>query len=132
MLSNRHTHTRRHTDPTTIPSLLMRAEGNNITLAKKFSYTMRYIDNLLTLNNSAFEHKICDVYSTELELKKTTECPTKLSYLDILVPTDNGKYLTAIFDRRDSFKFNIVNFPHMNSNIPSKPAYGVYITQLVR
>ena len=26
----------------------------------------------------------------------------------------------------------IVNFPHMDRNIPSKPAYGVYISQLVR
>ena len=27
---------------------------------------------------------------------------------------------------------HIVNFPYMDSNIPSKPAYGVYISQLVR
>ena len=39
---------------------------------------------------------------------------------------------TAVFDKRDSFTFNIVNFPHLSSNIPSKPAYGVYISQLVR
>ena len=28
--------------------------------------------------------------------------------------------------------FYIVNFPHMDGNIPSKPAYRVYIYQLVR
>ena len=28
--------------------------------------------------------------------------------------------------------FDIINFPHMSSNIPSKPAYGVYISQLIR
>ena len=28
--------------------------------------------------------------------------------------------------------FNIVNFPHLCSNIPTKPAYGVYISQLIR
>ena len=33
---------------------------------------------------------------------------------------------------RDSFNFDIVNFPNMSSNIPSKPAHGVYISQLVR
>ena len=32
-------------------------------------------------------------------------------------------------DKTDTF---IVKFPHMSSNIPSKPAYGVYISQLVR
>ena len=36
------------------------------------------------------------------------------------------------FDKQDGFSFHIVNFPHMDSNIPSKPAYGVYISQLVR
>ena len=37
-----------------------------------------------------------------------------------------------VHDKRDSFKFHIVNFPHLDSNIPTKPAYGVYISQLVR
>ena len=93
---------------------------------------MRYIDDLLTLNNPAFDNAIDDIYPPELQLKKTTECPTTLSYLDILIAIDNGKYSTAVFDKRDSFTFNIVNFPHLSSNIPSKPAYGVYISQLVR
>ena len=105
---------------------------NNIILAKKTNNTMRYIDDLLTLNNPAFDNAIDDIYPPELQLKKTTECPTTLSYLDILITIDNGKYSTAVFDKRDSFTFNIVNFPHLSSNIPSKPAYGVYISQLVR
>ena len=45
---------------------------------------------------------------------------------------DNGKYVTAVYDKRDSFNFSIVNFPYLSSNIPSKPAYGVYISQFVR
>ena len=55
-----------------------------------------------------------------------------LSYLDILITIENGKYHTTIFDKRDNFGFNIVNFPHLCSNIPTKPAYGVYISQLIR
>ena len=30
------------------------------------------------------------------------------------------------------FDFHIVNFPHLDSNIPSKPTYGVYISNLAR
>ena len=30
------------------------------------------------------------------------------------------------------FKFDIVNFPFLDSNIPTNPAYGVYISQIVR
>ena len=39
---------------------------------------------------------------------------------------------TCIYMKRDNFNFKIVNFPHLCSKIPSKPAYGVYISQLVR
>ena len=74
---------------------------------------MRYIDDLLTLNNSGFACNIDDIYPPELEFKKTTECPTTLSYLDLLITIDNGKYSTSVFDKRHSFRFNIVNFPHM-------------------
>ena len=38
----------------------------------------------------------------------------------------------SIYDKRDDFTFRIVNFTHMDSNIPANPAYGVYISQLVR
>ena len=105
---------------------------NNIILAKKFNNTMRYIDDLLTLNNTQFDATIQDIYPQELQLKKTTESGTALSYLDVLITIDNGRYSTAVFDKRDIFTFNIVNFPHLSLiNIPSKPAYGVYISQLV-
>ena len=53
---------------------------NNIILAK--TNTMRYIDDLLTLNNPAFDNAIDDIYPPELQLKETTECPTTLSYLE--------------------------------------------------
>ena len=54
---------------------------NNIILAKKFNNTMRYIDDLLTLNNNQFDAAIKDIYPKELKLKRTTECATALSYM---------------------------------------------------
>ena len=38
---------------------------------------------------------------------------------------------TNIYDKRDDFNFKIINFPNMCSNIPTSPAYGVYISQLI-
>jgi hypothetical protein len=38
----------------------------------------------------------------------------------------------TIYDKRDDFNFKIINFPNMCSNIPASPAYGVYISQLIR
>ena len=105
---------------------------NNISIARKFNNTLRCIDDLLVLNNNKFDDAIKDIYPPELQLKKTTETPTALSYLDIFIKIQCGKYSTTLYDKRDSFKFDIVNFPRMDSNIPCKPAYGVYISQVVR
>jgi hypothetical protein len=40
--------------------------------------------------------------------------------------------LLKIFDISHDFIFPIVNFPFICSNIPAAPAYGVYISQLIR
>ena len=45
---------------------------------------------------------------------------------------DNTPFHISIYDKREDFAFRIVNFPHMDSNITANPAYGVYISQLVR
>ena len=37
-----------------------------------------------------------------------------------------------VYDKRDNFSFEIINFPFMYSNIPADLTYGVYISQLVR
>ena len=67
-----------------------------------------------------------------LTLKKTAECNYSLSYLDISISIRDGKYVTEVYDKRDHFNFDIVNYPFMCSNIPAKPTYGVYLSQLVR
>ena len=45
---------------------------------------------------------------------------------------DSGQISTKIYDKRDDFNFKIINFPNMCSIIPASPAYGVYISQLIR
>ena len=104
----------------------------DLSVAAKFNNTCRYIDDLLTLNNPDFQAYIGQIYPPELELKKTTESHDSCSYLDLNINILNGKFYTDLYDKRDTFSFSIVNFPHMDSNIPSKPAYGVAISQLVR
>ena len=105
---------------------------DNLCMAKQFSNTVRYIDDLLTLNNSHFEEEITNIYPSELTLKRASESDTKLSYLDISISICSSKYVTEVYDKRDAFNFNIVNFPYMSSNIPANPTYGVYISQLTR
>ena len=63
----------------------------------------------------------------------TTESTTSASYLDLLMSIGrDGQLHTSIYDKRDDFNFHITNFPFLSSNIPSSPAYGVFISQLIR
>ena len=95
--------------------------------------SIRFIDDVLSLNN----YRFCDyqhhIYPNELEVKDTTDFQKSASYLDIHLEIDNGGRLkTRLYDKRDDFTFPIVNFPFISSNIPASPAYGVYISQLIR
>ena len=72
------------------------------------------------------------IYPRELEIKETTETAASSSYLDFYLYIDNGKLTTKLYDKRDDFNFPIVNFPFLSSNIPSAPAYVVYVSQLIR
>ena len=39
---------------------------------------------------------------------------------------------TKIYDKRDDFDFNIVNFPFLDGDVPRSTSYGVYISQFIR
>ena len=39
---------------------------------------------------------------------------------------------TNIYDKRDDFDFEIVNFPFLGGDVTRSASYGVYISQLVR
>ena len=73
------------------------------------------------------------MYPAELEIKNTTESNTFASYLDLLLSIRRDDQLrTSLYDKRDDFYFHITNFPFLSSNIPSSPAYGVFISKHIR
>ena len=71
---------------------------------------------MLSINNAKFSDYLDTIYPSELEIKEIV----------------GDQLLTSLYDKRDDFNFRIVNFPYLSSNIPSSPAYGVFISQLVR
>ena len=104
-----------------------------ISVAKAFNLTFRYIDDVISLNNPKFSDHLSKIYPPELEIKETTESDSSASYLDIFLEFDSDGHLsTRLYDKRDDFNFTIINFPHLSSNIPLSPSYGVYISQLIR
>jgi hypothetical protein len=55
------------------------------------------------------------------------------SYRDLHFEIDHeGRLRTNLYDKRDDFVFFVVNFTFICSNIPAAPAYGEYISLLIR
>ena len=46
--------------------------------------------------------------------------------------SSNDIVSTKIYDKRDDFDFEIVNFPFLDGDVPRSTSYGVYISQLIR
>ena len=81
--------------------------------------------------------QFCANLETLSQNKCTTQCiilaRIVLYLLDLLLSIGrDGQLHTSIYDKRDDFNFHITNFPFLSSNILSSPAYGVFISQLIR
>ena len=97
---------------------------NEKKIARSFNFTVRYIDDVLSLNNSMFGDFVDRIYSIELEIKDTTDTDRSASYIDLHLEIDSeGQLRTKLYDKRNDFNFPIVNFPFTCSNIPAAPAY---------
>jgi hypothetical protein len=106
---------------------------NEKKLARSFNSTFSYIDDVLSLYNSRFGDFVDSIYPIELEIKNTTDTDRSASYIDLHLEIDSdGRLRTKPYDKRDDFNFPIVKFPFICSNIPAAPAYGVYMSQLIR
>ena len=72
------------------------------------------------------------IYPTELQLNKVNSSYTEAPFLDLNLSITNGIVSSKIYDKRDDFNFEIVNFPFLDGDVPRSPSYGVYISQLIR
>ena len=52
--------------------------------------------------------------------------------MDLHLSISNGYVSSKIYDKRDDFDFDKVNFPFLDGDVPRRPSYGVYISQLIR
>ena len=92
-----------------------------------FNSTSRYLDDLHNIDNIHFEHMIHRIYSAELQLNKAYASDTEAAYLDLNLSIHNAIVSTKIYDKRNNFNFDIVNFPFLDCNVPQRPSYVVYI-----
>ena len=101
-------------------------------IIEAFKSTSRYLDGLLNIDNPYFEGMVNRIYPPELQLNKAYTSDTEAPFLDLLLSISNGFVSSKIYDKRDDFDFDIVNFPFLDGDVPRSTSYGVYISQLIQ
>ena len=105
---------------------------NQADVIEAFNSTSRYLDDLLNIDNPYFEGMVNQIYPPELQLNKANITDTEAPFLDLHLSVANGFVSSKIYDKRDEFDFDIVNFPFLDGYVPLRASYGVYISQLIR
>ena len=99
--------------------------GNRADVIEAFNSTSRYLDDLLNIDNAYFEGMANQIYPPELQLNKANTKDTEAHFLDLRLSIANGFVSSKIYDKRDDFDFDIVNFPFLDGDVPRRASYGV-------
>ena len=103
---------------------------NNYGVARKFSNIFRLIDDLIAINDgNEFENHYNEIFPTKLILKKENTSYTATTFLDLHLCINEGQIQTSLYDKRNSYNFNVVRFPYKSSTIPSKMFFATISTE---
>ena len=86
------------------------SSDNQVDVIKAFNLTSRYLDDLLNIDKPYFEGMVNQFYPPELQLNKAYTSDTEVPFLDLHLSISNGFVSSKIYDKRDDFDFDIVNF----------------------
>ena len=113
--------------------------GNIITsttnpdILGKLKYIYRFQDDLIAFeDDNMFQNKYKEIYPSEMVLKNTNVSPNEVNYLDLYISVENNQYIYRKYDKTNDYPFTVIKYPNLSANTPVKPAYGVFISQLVR
>ena len=71
------------------------------------------------------------IYPLELQLNKANTSDTEAPFFDLYLSISNGFVSSKIYDKRDDFDFDIINFPFLDSDVPRSTPYGFTFLNLV-
>ena len=109
------------------------SDDNQADITEAFNSISRYLDDLLNIDNPYFEGMVNQIYPPELQLNKANTSDTEAPFLDLHLSTSYGFVSCKIYDKRDDFDFDNVNFPFfLDGDVPRRPSYGVIISQLIK
>ena len=111
-------------------SMYSLSDDNQADIIEAFNTTFKYLDDLLNFDNPSFERMVNQICPPQLQLNKANTSHTGAPFLDYHLSISNGFDSSKVYDKRDDFDFDIVKFPSLDCDVPRRPSYGVYISQL--
>ena len=92
-----------------------------------FNTTSSFFDDILNIKNM-----VSQIYPSELRLNIANTSDTKAAFLDLHLSISNYIISTKLYDKRDDFDFEIVNFPfYMVMFLPLHPIESISLTSYV-
>ena len=65
-----------------------------------------------------FDDMVSQIYPSDLQLNEANTSDTEAAFLDLHLSISNDIVSTKIYDKRDDFDFEIVNFPFLDGDVP--------------
>jgi hypothetical protein len=97
----------------------------------KLSFNMRYIDDILIINDKEFWEKALKIYPKELKFEKGKVFGLSTNFLDIKL--EIKKYLkTSVYDKRNEFNFRVTKYIDPKSNVPNRIQINIINNELHR
>ena len=98
--------------------MLFLSEDNQSGIIEDFNSTSRYLEDLLNIDNYFFDNMVNRICPSELQLNKANVSDAEASFFDLHFSISDGFVKTKIYDKRDDFDFDIVNFPFVDGDVP--------------
>ena len=91
---------------------------NQADVIGAFSATSRYLDDLLKTGSPYFENMFYQIYPPKLQLNVANTKDTETHFFDLHFSIANGFVSSKIYDKRDDYNFDVVNFPFLDGDVP--------------
>jgi hypothetical protein len=106
----------------------------NCKHAEAYNLTSRYIDDLIAFNNDYIINDIRCIYPACMTVEISNEAPFREAhYLDLCIKINNLQGCNvSLYDKRRDYKFKILGFPNINSDIPSNLGKNTFMGQIIR
>ena len=102
----------------------------NPTQGRQLRHTMRYIDDILTLNTESMTTEGSRIYDNSLPLTFDDTSDGTGHFLDLQIDRNADSF--SLYDKRKDFNFQVIRYTQATSNCPNSIGLNTITAQLIR